>query len=163
MTQLLADMLRNYFEIKNPNHISVHGLGERIELNFCDERLITNAKRRLKKKDVTKFNNYEIIEKIAEEIFAAGTDFDVDFLYEIRGDIGPAIFFMPSKNDSYNQNYHGHYIQVHLPNIYPQITIAIGKRENSFLLDKQRENYFEFVKQVHGLFLTRYTIKEIYR
>jgi hypothetical protein len=152
MTLVLTDMIRSNFVISNPNNISIYDKNKRIEINLSDEydlRNIDTAKK------IEPFNNHERIKHIAEQIF------DVDFLYETQGNTGPAVFFMPSLRDKYNQNHVGHYIQVHLPNSYPVITIGTGEKGASTLLEKQRENYLQFVREVYNIFWARSLVKKI--
>jgi hypothetical protein len=157
MVEILAELIKSNFELINPKQIVVYD-SKKIDINLRTEKLITNVNRLTSQKK--QFNNHERVRSIAEKIF------DVDFLYETKDGIGPAVFFMPSQSDDYNMNHKGHYIQVHLPEFYPRITIGTGirtEKHNFVLLKQQREHYFEFVKKVYDEFLAKYTIAEIFR
>ena len=137
MTFELAQMLKEtYPPILNFERINIYGKNERISLNLLD--FCFDGK--------SNFNDHTKIEALARKIF------DVPFVYEKKGDIGPAIFFQPKINDSYHQNHTNHYINVYLPGKCPEITISTGNRGPSLLIDKQRQNYFQFVNQIFELF-----------
>jgi hypothetical protein len=139
MTDILANILRaEYPQINSFDPISIYGAHERIYLNLTNKKF----------HKAPKFNDSNKIFQIAEKIF------DVPFDFEIKGDIGEAIFFSPQKNDEYHQNHFGHYIQVHLPYSYPLITISTGNRGAVELFENQRMNYFQFVKETYNLFIT---------
>lgn len=138
MTDILVDILnKEYRGVCGSGCVSVYGVYERIYLNLTNEKF----------SKAPSFNDSKKILRIAKEIF------DVPFDFEMKGDIGEAIFFSPKINDAYHQNHFGHYIQVHLPSAYPMITISTGNRDAVKLFETQRNNYFEFVKGLYSMFI----------
>jgi hypothetical protein len=156
MTLELVNMLRNRFEVENPiEDIFIYENNERIYINLSSDVYIQNAGRNLK--EIPLLESDARFRNIADKIF------DVDFLYEKEGNIGPAFFFKPSTIDIYSQNHTYHYLQVHLPATYPLITISTGNRGETNLLPEQRAKYFAFVEQTYGVFLDRLILLEINR
>ncbi len=139
MTDILFKKLKEEFPpIHDFSRVTIYGAQERIYLNLIDEAF----------SDADPFNNASRVEQLARELF------DVNFVFESRGDVGTAIFFEPNVNDPYHLKHTHHYIQVHFRSRYPMMTIAIGNRGEGDLHDKQRENYFTFVKRIFELFVS---------
>ena len=138
MTDKLFKILKKEFPVfKSIERVWIYGANERIYLNLIDKRF-HNAKY---------FYNYDEIEKIANKIF------DVPFVYETRGDAEKSIFFKPRNlNNKYEMNYDFQHITVHLPSLFPQITIDTGNRGSVELFDKQRDKYYGFVINVFNKF-----------
>ena len=137
MTDILFRRLVERFPIEENMDVSTYENFERIYLRLSDMRF----------KKAPNFNSHDRIKNLASRIF------DVDFAYEKRGEIGPAIFFEPRLKTDYQRNHTNHHIEVQLPSKYPIIVIDTGNRGCGFLLDNQRDNYFKFVEETFNLFL----------
>ncbi len=68
---------------------------------------------------------------------------------------GYMIKFTPRGIDDYLQHYKGHYIAIDEHFFIPKIVISTGNRGLNVLHPKQREKYFEFVNNIHDLFVER--------
>ena len=137
MTEKLVKILSKlYPPIENNNRVSIYGAHEEIYLLLFDY-IFVNAK----------INDIEVFRKSADKIF------DVPFYLGSKGDIKNAVFFEPNSQDEYQQNYSNHFIQISLPSKFPKMTISTGNRGKVKLLDKQREKYLEFVKNVYKIFV----------
>jgi hypothetical protein len=155
MTEILAEIIRNNFQVENPEHISVFGINKILNIDLSDEYCLKNISR--KTKNLYELKNHSMIENLAGRIF------DVNFRYESKENLGAVLTFEPQKSDSFDMNHRGHYIKVHLPSSFPKISIGTGDKGSGVLLSHQRANYFEFVKGVYDIFYSNHLRKEIFR
>ena len=137
MTDILFKRLADRFPLCDNCDISVYENYERIYVHLANPRFSKSPQ----------FNSHNKIKNLASIVF------DVDFVYEKRGEIGPAIFFEPKKRDSYSHNHQDHSLHVHLPSKFPMVTIDTGNRGSTILMNRQRDNYFKFVEETFNLFL----------
>ena len=112
---------------------------ERIYLNLIEKEFLKIEQPIVKSKE---------IKELAGRIFE-----DIEFNFFKHQEEGNVISFIPDGIDSYSQNYIGHYISVRDPLRYPIITISTGNRGSIRLYPRQRKKYFQFVKELYGLFL----------
>ena len=130
--KLIALLEEEYPPLKgNTPRVHTYEAQERIYLFLPEPEMINNPVVR----------DGAFIKDIAANIF------DVNFVYKKLEDID-GIYFEPKWNDAYHLRHDGHHIWLHLPQKVPEITISTGNRGHPNLFDKQRENYFSFVKQV---------------
>jgi hypothetical protein len=150
MTDILFQRFRERFpSINDYERITIYGAYERIYLDLIEAEFISSPL----------FDSKEKIKDLALKIF------DVNFIYKFLRDgldervgiiFDPII--LPKPKMSYesfrrNMNYSGHSIEITLPASHPMITISTGNRGAVDLIEKQRDNYYNFVVEVYEIFL----------
>lgn len=142
MTDRLFQRFKERFpDINGTPRVSFYGAYERIYLSLY-ERIFAQSKRALITPDE--------ISKIARGVF-----WDVNFVFEERGDIQFGIFFEPTGVSEYSCSYDQHHIEVHQHLLFPELTISTGNRGKVVLHDLQRERYYQFACDLRKEFIRK--------
>ena len=135
MTNKLVELLRETFPA--PSNIDTYASTQRIYLNLRKQ----NKKHALTNKR---------IQEITQTTFT-----DIDYELTTKGDWGYGIFFTPQAHKATSQadlrridNYAEHHILLQDYNV-GDITITTGNRGADVLHDKQRKQYFTFIKELY--------------
>jgi len=127
--------------------VSIYEANERVSAIINDFRLL----------EARPFDDPEEIRRIAGDVF------DVPTTFEQSGTLHPAVFFQTSDwrrkpegmDLGYFRNHDGHLIEVHPGWAMPGLVFWTGNRGAAVLHDRQRDNYFNFLVEVHKAYLKK--------